>query len=323
MLSVHVLSPFIMATREGINDFGFGTVVAEQSKKRLLNRDGSFNVARDGGSLVGALNAYHQLLTMSWPHFLALAAGIYIVVNSLFALGYMMLGPAALQGPADSHTGGFLRAFFFSIETFGTIGFGEIVPATVAANVLVTAESMLQLLAIAVATGVVFARFSRPTARIAYSRKALIAPYRGITAFEFRIANTRSNQIVDLSATVLMAREQVVEGKRTRRFDVLTLERDSVVFFPLSWTIVHPIDATSPLYGMTEADLIASEAEFLVLLRGMDETFSQAVHARTSYTASEVVWGAKFTSLFKPIGDDGVPTIDMQKLHRFEAASVV
>ncbi|GAC1685170.1 MAG: ion channel [Gemmatimonadaceae bacterium] len=307
-----------MVTREGLNDFGFGTVVTEQSRKRLLNRDGSFNVARDGGGFLGALNAYHALLTMTWPRFLALAAAVYLLMNGLFALGFIALGPGALQGPGDGHVGGFLRAFFFSIETFGTIGYGEIVPATLAANLLVTAESMLQLLAIAVATGVVFARFSRPTARIAYSHNAIIAPYRGITALEFRIANTRSNQIVDLSATVLMVREQVADGKRTRRFDPLALERQSVVFFPLAWTIVHPIDEASPMYGMTERDLLASEAEFLVLLRGLDETFSQAVHARTSYTAREVVWGAKFANLFHPIGDDGIPTIDMHKLHRFD-----
>ncbi|GAC1653507.1 MAG: ion channel [Gemmatimonadaceae bacterium] len=307
-----------MVTQQPTQDFGFGSVVAEHSARRLLNRDGSFNVARRGSTAFGALNVYHALMTMSWPRFLGLSAIIYFAINALFAIAYLTGGVASLQGPSDHHTTGFLRAFFFSVETFGTLGYGDIVPASITANWLVTFESLCQQLTFALGTGVVFARFSRPTARIVYSRRALIAPYQGITAFEFRIVNARSNQIVDLSATVLLARTETVNGKSTRQFHRLSLERESVVFFPLAWTIVHPIDDKSPLLGLTERELKASNAEFLILLRGFDETFSQAVHSRTSFTAAEVEWGARFGSMFNETTNDGVLTIDVRKIHRSE-----
>ncbi|GAC1657984.1 MAG: ion channel [Gemmatimonadaceae bacterium] len=308
-----------MAHRQPTQDFGFGNVVAERSGRRLLNRDGSFNVARRGSSAFGVLNAYHALMTMTWPRFLGLSAVIYFVINAVFAVAYLACGVGGLRGPDDYHNTGFLRAFFFSIETFGTIGYGEIVPASTAANWLVTIESLCQQLTVALGTGVVFARFSRPTARIVYSQKALIAPYQGITALEFRIVNARNNQIVDLSATVLLVRGELVDGAVKRRFYNLTLERDAVAFFPLAWTIVHPIDEKSPLFGLTEDDMMASQAEFLVLLRGLDETFSQAVHSRTSYTAAEVAWGARFGNMFNQTTDDGILTIDVRKIHRLES----
>ena len=186
---------------------------------------------------------------------------------------------------------------------------------------LVTIESLVGLLGFSIVAGIVFARFARPTAQIMFSERALIAPYRDKTAFMFRIVNQRSNQIVELEATVLLARrKRDGASSAEREFIPLKLERDRVVFFPLAWTIVHPIDEFSPLHGVTTQSLRECGAEFLILLNGFDETFSQTVHTRSSYTGDEVVPGAKFRTMFEP-GDDGDLSVDIRKLHEFDIVS--
>jgi inward rectifier potassium channel len=185
---------------------------------------------------------------------------------------------------------------------------------------VVTLESLVGLLGFALATGILFARFSRPTAHILFSEKALIAPYHGNTAFEFRIVNARRNQLIQVDAKVLFSRFK--DGRaEAREFTSLKLERERVPLFPLSWTIVHPIDSESPLFGLTAADVAAADGEFLVLLSGIDETFAQTVHARSSYKGEEIVWGGRFTNLFNP-PRDGLLSIDIGRLDSFESASL-
>lgn len=307
----------------GVNeerDLGFGSVVADQAGRRLLNRDGSFNVRRRGLGLA-ALSPYHLLLTISWPAFLGLLTAAYLGVNLLFALLFLACGPGALSAAtADPGMGPFGRAFFFSIETFATIGYGNIVPIGTAANALVVVESLVGLLGVALATGIIFARFSRPRARIRFSDHAVIAPYRGMTAFQFRIVNERESQMIEVEAKVLFSRLVEHHGKRVRQFDDLELERRRVVFFPLAWTVVHPISEQSPLRGLTPADLVAADAEFLILLTGTDETFAQSVHARSSYRAGEIAWGARFANIFNPAVEAGVDSIDVERLDELVTA---
>jgi inward rectifier potassium channel len=167
-------------------------------------------------------------------------------------------------------------------------------------------------------TGIVFARFSRPTAAVLFSEVAVVAPYQGVTGFMFRITNARSNQLMELEAKVLFSR---LDG-RGRRYDQLKLERTRVVFFPLSWTIVHPITEDSPLWGCSHFDLIDQDAEFLILLSGIDETFAQTVHARSSYKPDEIVFGRKFASIYNPVLDDGTITIDVSRLSETEEAPI-
>jgi inward rectifier potassium channel len=244
--------------------------------------------------------------------------GTYVLINVVFACAYLLCGHGALQTPPTGMPEGrFLQAFFFSVETFGTIGYGNIYPVGILPNMVMVTEALVGLLVLAMSTGFIFARFSRPNARIRFSSHAVIAPYRGTMAFEFRIVNERSSQIVELGAKVLFARLTRADGT-TRVFDDLTLERKHVVFFPLSWTIVHPIDENSPLAGLTATDFAASDAEFLVLLTGIDETFSQTVHARASYKGKEVVWGGQFASMFNPTTSDGVISIDIERLDAIE-----
>lgn len=298
-------------------DLGLGAVVAQRSRDRFLNRDGSFNVRRRGLPFLESLSPYHLLLTVSWIRFHAALVGSYLLANAAFAVAYLACGPDALGGGGNVGTG-FARAFFFSVETFSTIGFGNITPVGYAANVVMTAEALLGLLWVAMATGLLFARFSRPTANILFSRTAVVAPYRGITALMFRVANGRSNQLIELKARVMLGHFREENGRKVRRFDELTLERKEVMFFPLSWTVVHPIDETSPLWGLDADGLRAADAELLILLSGVDETFSQTVHTRTSYKPDEVAWNARFVGIFDSPREGEHLAIDLRRLSETE-----
>ena len=298
-------------------DLGFGSVIGGADEMRLLNRDGTFNSRRRGLSMLSSLSFYHYFLTISWTRFFALTVGVYIVTNTLFALAYLACGLSSLVGVTPIAIGNaFWRAFFFSVETLATIGYGNITPNGLPAHFVMTAESLVGLLSFALGTGILFARFSRPTAAVMFSERAVVSPYRGLTAFMFRIANGRSNQLVELEAKVLFS---YIEGT-SRRYYQLELERTRVVFFPLSWTIVHPIDEKSPMFGWTHADLVRKDAEFMILLAGMDETFSQMVHARSSYKAHEIQYGHRFTNIYNPIDDEGRTSIDVRKLSDTEQA---
>jgi inward rectifier potassium channel len=286
-------------SEQDLRDLGFGAVVSRESRQRLLNRDGSFNVERRGLGVLASLSPYHLLLTMSWSRFLLLGIAGYLVANAVFATLYLACGTNAIintvPGPVLPP---FWRDFFFSVETLSTIGYGNIVPVGAGPNVVVTIEALAGLMGFAIATGLVFARFSRPTANILFSSHAVVAPYQNITALEFRVANARSNELIEISAKVMLSRFENVDGVHTRRYYPLGLERDGVVFLPLTWTVVHPIDEQSPLHGETIETLQKSNAEILVLLKAFDETFSTIVQTRTSYTFDDVVWGARFANAF-------------------------
>lgn len=286
-------------SEQDLRDLGFGSVVSRESHQRLLNRDGSFNVERKGRSFLESLSLYHILLTMPWWQFSVLGVAAYVLANAIFALIYLACGPGALITTApgmEQHA--FLRAFFFSVETISTIGYGNIVPVGIAPNMVVAVEALTGLAGFAIVTGLLFARFSRPTAKVLFSRRAVIAPYQNMTALEFRVANARSNELIEVSTKVMVSRFEQVDGVRTRRYYPLSLERDGVVFLPLTWTVVHPIDEQSPLHGETPDSLRNSRAEILVLLKAFDETFSSIVQTRTSFTFEEVIWGARFANAF-------------------------
>lgn len=303
---------------EELRDLGFGTRVAEQSRQRLLNPDGTFNVYRRGLSFLGALDPLHRLLNMRWPRFVLLTFAVFVGVNALFGCGYLLAGPDALWGTrASDLPHRFENAFFFSVETFTTVGYGHMAPGNFAAELLMTIETFSGLLLTALVTGLVFARFSRPQARIAFSRCALVAPYRGGTAFEFRMINERKSELTSLEAIVVLALlEEDRHGKRTRRFHNLKLERPNVAFFPLAWTVVHPITPESPLWGLSPADLRQREGEFLVLVTAVDDALSQGTQTRTSYHHGEIVWGARFADMFVPDGER--LSVDVGRLHQHE-----
>jgi len=295
-------------------DLGFGSILSKQQQLRLLNRDGSFNVHRFSPTFWERVTSYHSLVTMSWPRFFLLIGVSYFLLNLPFALAYYLCGPKALAGDGALH--GFARYFFFSIDTFSTIGYGNITPSGFAANFLVSVEAIFGLLSVGLVAGLVYARFARPTAKILYSRNAVIAPYRGITAFMFRLVNRRQNELIEVNARVILSRFEDRDGRRQRVYHNLQLERPNVAFFPLSWTVVHPIDEDSPLWGWTEEQALAAESEFLILLTATDEVFAQSVHSRTSYSSFEVIWNARFTSMFTE--REGALGFSADKLHEVE-----
>ncbi len=301
-------------------DLGFGRVLTEKHNYRLLNRDGSFNVRVEHGNPVTRIFSYHTFLNLSWPKFFVVFGGTYLLLNAFFAALYVAAGPEALAG--DTHITPFWRAFFFSVHTFATVGYGSISPVTPLANIIVTGETWVGLMGFALITGLVFARFARPVADIRYSSCAVVAPYMGITALEFRVVNGRQNQLINLEATVMLSRFEG-EGDRTarpRKFYQLKLERSHVALFPLNWTIVHPIDETSPLFGWTKEMLLEAEVEIAVLITAVDETFAQTVNSRASYTSREIQFGRRFVMMYELHGPQIV--MDLEKLDATETAEL-
>ncbi len=303
--------------QDEFRDLGFGTTVSNQDR-RMINRDGSFNVSRRGLPFLQSLSVYHSLITISWWRFNLLLVSSFALVNAVFAVLYLAIGFEHLSGAIGS---GFLdrfaESFFFSTQTFTTVGYGRVSPSGILANGIATFESMAGWLYFAMAAGLFYGRFSRPHARIMFSKHAIIAPYRGGTAFEFRIANERNNQLIEVEAQVLFSRREHHNGTRKRTFYPLSLERTQVTFFPLTWTVVHPIDESSPLFGANEVLLREWDAEFLILLKAFDDTFSQTVHARSSYKHDEVVVGAKFETIYAT-DETGKTAVDLHKIHDFE-----
>jgi inward rectifier potassium channel len=266
--------------------------------RRAINKDGSFNVARRG-TRWRDIHPYLHMISMPWPSFLALVFVAYLAVNTIFALAYYSLGPGHLVGgDAPDKLDRFLNAFFFSAHTLTTVGYGNIAPKTISSNVISSVEALIGLLVFALATGILFGRFSRPSARIGFSDYALVAPYEDRTSLQLRIVNRRPNALMEIEAIAILMMVEGEPGKLKRGFRPLTLERETIDFLALTWTIVHPIDESSPLFGKTEKDLIRAQAEVIVLIKGFDETFSQIVHARNSYRFDEIEWNAKFTPAF-------------------------
>jgi inward rectifier potassium channel len=268
-----------------------------------------------------SLNLFHTLLSMKWRTFLLLVLALYFLSNVVFGSLYASFGNEAIVDTSSSPmTNLFVRSFFFSVQTFATIGYGTIHPVGVVPNLLVTIESYYSLLANALITGLVFARFARPTAKIIFSKVAVIAPYRNISGLMFRLVNGRSSQLIDVEIKVLFARFVNDNGRTVRRFDFLELERRNVTFLPLALTVVHPITESSPLRGLTQEDLTATDAELLILITATDETFAQVVHTRSSYKPHEIRCGHKFVNIYNEVEDGEPISIDIRKLSRIEPA---
>ena len=305
------------ARQERLNeDLGLGGKLSERSRARLLNHDGTFNVRRNRLGPFHPYNAYHTLLSLPVPRLLVLMVAGYVVTNLLFASLYWLAGPGALSSAAASPAGRFEDCVFFSVQTLATIGYGKLVPNTRAANILVAIEALVGLLGFAILSGLLFARFTRPTARISFSRNAIVAPYENGWALMFRLANLRNHDLTDVHAVVSFARWVDDDGQRRRRFDQLALERDAIIFMPLHWVVVHPITDASPLRGLTPDTLAGADPEVVCLISAADETFAQTVHAKTSYDKSDIVWGARFRDMY--LTDADRVAIDLNRLHDVE-----
>src|ERR687885_996783 len=270
-----------------------------------------FDVVRKGMSHSHWHDPYHLLLMLDWPQFFGLTAISYIATNALFALLYLAGGDAI----KNARPGSFLDAFSFSVQTMATIGYGAIYPQTDYANLLVSIEALVGLLGVAMATGLMFARFSRPTARVLFSRVAVITPHNGLPTLMLRVANERRNQILEAQIGLSLLRDEVtMEGIFIRRFYDLKLLRSQTRIFALSWMVMHVIDEDSPLYGATPESLEEVQTDIVVTLTGIDETVSQTVHARHYYITDEILWNMRFVDIFskKP---DGRRVLDFNRFH--------
>jgi inward rectifier potassium channel len=258
----------------------------------------------------GWKDAYHFLLTMPLAVFFAVMGAGYLAINAVFATIYLVIGGISGVAPGD-----FANAFFFSAETFSTVGFGQLAPQTLPAHIAVTIESFFALFNLAAATGLLFARISRPTARVLFSDRAVVTNYDGVPTLMFRAANRRRNRIVEAEVNLTLLRDGVtLEGAQFRRFETLRTIRSRSPVFILSWTVMHRIDETSPLYGETTESLWARRAELVVVLKGLDETFAQTIHARASYTPDEIAWGRQLVDIFSR-REDGRTVIDYTHFH--------
>ena len=254
---------------------------------------------------------YHLILTLSWPQFFAVVFLFYLAVNSLFALAFL----ASPDSVMNARPGSFADAFFFSIETLATVGYGYMNPQTMYGHTVAAIEILVGIMTFAVVTGLVFARFSRPTARVIFSRNVVIDSFNGEPTLMVRAANQRKNQILEASANLSFIRDETTsEGQLFRRFYDLPLVRSRSPAFAMTWTIMHTIGADSPLHGMTAEALRDCTANLAVTITGLDETIAQPVHARREYKASEILLGHRFVDLLVT-GPDGDPQVDLRKIH--------
>lgn len=257
-----------MKPKTEAKELGFGTKTSSQ-RTRLINKDGSFNIERIEASKWQSISIYHALITMSWRKFNFFVFLYFLTINLLFAGCYLLAGIEGLEGvhgltPMDH----FLEAFFFSTQTFSTVGFGRLSPGNHIISSIAAIESLAGLLGFALATGLLYGRFSRPVVRVLFSKNALIAPFRNGKAFQFRIANKmRNSQITNIEFQVTVAKLEIENGVPIRRFRALKLELKTIIFFPLSWTINHIIDEDSPLYQMSAEDMKTLMLNFLFYLQ--------------------------------------------------------
>lgn len=254
-------------------------------------------------------DVYHRMITTPWPILLGYVAAYYLVVNALFAAAYWLRDGSI----TNARPGSLADAFFFSVQTFSTVGYGGMAPQTTYAHVLVTIQSFAGLMSVALITGLVIGKFARPTARVVFSTVAVVGHRDGKRSLMVRMANERSNLIVEATVrlTVLFD-EKTSEGEYIRRMHDLELVRGSTPAFSLTFTAVHPIDETSPLHGMDTAKLEAAGARIIVSITGTDEVFAQTVHARHGYTAKDIVFGARFVDILET--RDGEAVVAVEKI---------
>lgn len=296
-------------------ELGFGSKNYQRSV-RFLNKDGGINVKRTGLGWVNNTDIYHSLIRASLFNLILIIISSYIVINLLFASIYYLVGAEHFGGLEVEKGSGFdefMGLFFFSAQTITTLGYGHIYPIGNAASIAAAVESLMGLLSFALATGVLYGRFSRPKAHVLYSKNILISPYRNIKGLMFRVANKKQYELIESEASLTMTINNPETNKR--EFVNLKLELDRVNFLALSWTIVHPINEESPLFGLTKSDFEKRDVEFIILLKAVNDTYSQSVNSRNSYKAEELVENAKFRPLTPEVTRKGALKVSVTDIH--------
>lgn len=298
-------------------DTGFGTR-ADTQGGRFINKDGSYNVVKRGLPFFEKLSFFYKMLTMPVWEFTLTIIGFFVSVNVLFTAVYLMMSKTEFEGVIP---GNFIHhafeLFLFSAQTFTTVGYGRINPVGYFSGTVASVEALTGLTSFALITGILYGRFSRPLAYLRFSKHALIAPYKDITALMFRFVSYKENHnLTNVEVTVTFGLTEK-DGSGEFRFFRLGLERERIDSLPMNWTVVHPIDDNSPLHDFTLEDLKATDAEVYVLVKGFDDVFSNTVLQRTSYRFNEIVFNAKFEKMFYENDDDTTTIVEVNKLHNY------
>jgi len=303
------------------NDTGFGTNASNYGG-RFINRDGTFNLRKEGMPFLKRFSIYHSMLTLPRWKFITLILAFYFVINLAFTALYLLIGVDQLQGViATSNWGKFKEAYFFSTETFTTVGYGRVNPVGDAANFVASIEAMSGFLSFALATGLMFGRFARPRAYLVFSDHALVSPFKTATALMFRFASYKDKHtLTDVEIRVnigLQVQKDDGSGAEYRYYD-LALERTKVESLPMNWTVVHPIDDKSPLQGFTYEDMQVADVEIYVLIRGFDDVYSNLVQQRTSYTYHEIKYNQKFIPMYRESDNGNTTVLELHKVNEYE-----
>ncbi|MGI9191761.1 MAG: ion channel [Chitinophagaceae bacterium] len=313
-MNLEELLPFNRAHSSGFD------VDTGNSAGRIINKDGSSNVQKTGLSFFKRLSVFHWLIELSTLRFFLLTLLVFILINLIFAGFYYILGPQALHDV--SHDAGkhsfFLQCFFFSSQTLTTVGYGSLVPATTLSNLIASFESMFGWMTFAVMTGLIYSRFAQPKAYIQFSKNALISPYKMGKALMFRMTPFKNNQLTEAEVIVNVAFRISEQGRIVNHFYTLDTEISKISSLTLNWTIVHPIDEKSPLYGMCEEDFSINQIEVMVFVKAYDEHFSNNVQQRTSYCADEIVFNARFLPMFRQSDNKKTTLLEINKLNHIE-----
>ncbi|MFN8252599.1 MAG: ion channel [Ferruginibacter sp.] len=301
---------------------GFGTNTADYGG-RFLNKDGQANIEKRGISFLQRISWYHTMLAMPRWKFLSLIILFYISVNILFAGIYCAAGVEKLNGISGSTPlEKFGDAFFFSAQTLTTVGYGHVSPSGFIMSSIAAIEALVGLLSLAIATSLLYGRFSKPTAYLKFSQNAVIAPYKGITALMLRIAPFKNTSLIEADAKIMAAMVVEENGKMTNKFFPLALELEKINTLTLSWTIVHPITEDSPFYNFTKEDFENTTGELMVFIKAFDDMFSNTVVARSSYVFREIVYGAKFVPMYHRSNDASATVLDLEKINSFDEADL-
>jgi inward rectifier potassium channel len=304
-------------------DTGFGTN-PDNYGGRFVNRDGSFNVRKEGIPFLQRFSLYHSMLNMPIWKFYGTLFVFYLSVNFIFCCVYFFIGADQFQGIlSNSQWGNFKELFFFSTETYTTVGYGRVNPVGDLANSVAAIESMLGFLSFAVATGLLYGRFSKPKAFLYFSRQALVSPYRGGKGLMFRFAAYKDHHtLTNLEIKVNAALQVEENDKKVFKFYDLVLERSHVETLPMNWTVVHPLNQDSPLFDYSWEDMKKADLEIYVSVRGFDDVYSNVVQQRTSYTYDEILFGRKFVQMYRESSDGKTTIVELQRLHEHREAVV-
>lgn len=297
-------------------DPGLGTRT-HSGAKRIIEPAGSFNVVLRGAGF-SVRDIFNHLVRVSWQLFSFYVVAVFVLLNALFALFYVWTGIAGIAGAtAGSFLHEFKQAFFFSVQTCATVGYGHMAPVSDWANVLAATETLGGLLGLSVVTGLLYSRFARPRPGLVYSKNALIAPYKDGSSFQFKVVNRRTDVLMDVEVRVILML-LTGEGEQLRReYYPLRVEISSIAFLPLTWTVVHPIAEGSPLFGKSEDELAGRGAEVIIQIKAFDESYSQSIYSRRSYVSGEWIWGARFRQSFGQ-GEDGRTVVFVDKIDDFD-----